>query len=247
VRPRGNRVVVAAAVVASVFVLGSGCVPVAVGVRPAHPLSSREDRDDAPAGRGPTRPWFDDAVPDDDGEDVRARIAAAAAASLGERPVVVAGERFRFDCSGVVAGIYARAGVPVAPSGAPDTKGLYALVEQQGSLRRGHPLPGDLVFFDDTWDENGNGRVDDPLSHVGVVERVDDDGVVVFVHRAGGRILRSRLDPAHPHDHDDGHGRVRNHWLRAASGGWPGRTTGELFVAFGTLAVDDDQRLWARR
>ncbi len=239
-------------VVLAVFVwamlVGAACTPVAVGVRPSHPLSAREDRDDAPASARPTRPWLDDAVPDDDADDVRARIATAAAASLGERPVVVDGQRFRFDCSGVAAGIYARAGVPLVGPAAPDTKGLYALVAARGSLRRSHPLPGDLVFFDDTWDENGNGRDDDPLSHVGVVERVVDDGVVVFVHRAGGRILRSRLDPAHPHDHQDAAGRVRNHWLRAASGARRARTSGELFVAFGTLAVDREApRRLARR
>jgi hypothetical protein len=219
--------------------LSSGCAPLAAQTRPLHPLALREDDDRAPASARAARPsLLDDAVPDDSGDDVRARIAAAATGSLGERALVVGGVRYRFDCSGVVSAIYARAGVPLLHDGrAPDTKGLFALAQKNGSVRRHHPLPGDLVFFDDTWDENGNGRIDDPLSHVGVVERVDDDGTVVFVQRAGGRVIRSRMNVARPHDRVDDDGRTLNHWLRSAVGARPARTTAELFVAFGTLAV----------
>jgi len=151
---------------------------------------------------------------------------------------VVGGRRYRFDCSGVAAAIYARAGVPLLDDGrVPDTKALFAWVQKNGSLRRQNPLPGDLVFFDDTWDENGNGRVDDPLSHVGIVERALEDGTVVFVQRAGGRVIRSRLNLARPHARVDERGQSLNHWLRAAHGARPAKTTGELFVAYGTLAL----------
>jgi hypothetical protein len=220
-------------------VAGGGCVPLAVAARPSHPWLSRDAGAATPVSAATTSaPWFDDVVPDGDGDALRARIAAAASASVGDRPLIVGGIRYRFDCSGVAAGIYARAGVPLSQDGtAPDTRGLHALVKRHGSLRRSHPLPGDLVFFDDTWDEDGNGRLDDALSHVGVVERVDD-GVVVFIHRAGGRILRSRMDLAHPHDRQDDRGRPRNHWLRSASGGQPAKTTAELFAGFGSVVVD---------
>jgi hypothetical protein len=228
-----------AVVVITLAVGAGGCAPGVARSRPLHPLSLREDDERAPASARAARPGLlDDAVPDDSGELVRARIAAAAAAALGERPVVVGGTRYRFDCSGVAAGIYARAGVPLAADGqAPDTRTLFALVQKNGSLRRHDPLPGDLVFFDDTWDENGNGRIDDPLSHVGVVERVEDDGTVVFVQHAGGRVVRARVNPEHPHERVDEQGRTQNHWLRSAVGARPAKTTGELFVAFGTLAV----------
>jgi hypothetical protein len=231
---------IASALVVVVFVgTSSGCAPLSAQARPLHPLSLREDDDDTPASARAARPsLLDDGVPDEGGSDVRARIAAAAATALGERALIVGGVRYRFDCSGVVASIYARAGVPLLVGGsAPDTKGLFALAQKNGSVRRHAPLPGDLVFFDDTWDENGNGRIDDPLSHVGVVERVEDNGTVVFVQRAGGRVIRSRMNLSHPHDRVDGNGRTLNHWLRSATGARPARTTAELFVAFGTLAV----------
>ncbi len=236
------RLVRLACVVACIVGVGgvsSACAPMAARTRPVHPLSLREDDDRAPASARGARPGLlDDAVPDDGGSDVRARIAAAAAAALGDRAPIVGGVRYRADCSGVVGAIYARAGLPLLHDGnALDTKGLFALAQKNGSVRRHKPLAGDLVFFDDTWDENGNGRVDDPLSHVGVVERVDDDGTVVFVQRAGGRVIRSRMNLSRPHDRVDERGRTLNHWLRSAAGARPARTTAELFVAFGTLAV----------
>jgi hypothetical protein len=228
-------------VVAAVAVGATGCAPRAARSRPLHPLSFVEDDERAPASARADRPaLLDDAVPGAGGEELRARIATAAASVLGEDPVVVGGVRYRFDCSGVAAAIYARAGIPLLIDGvAPDTKTLFALARKNGSVRRLHPLPGDLVFFDDTWDENGNGRIDDPLSHVGVVERIEDDATVIFVQRVGGRIIRSRMNLDRPRDRVDERGRPLNHWLRAAHGARPARTTAELFVAFGTLAVTE--------
>lgn len=215
-----------------------GCAPLATGARRQHPLLGAESGRDAPVSTTSLRSPFDDPLPDDGRDDriVRERLAAAAASSVGDRPIVVGGVRYRMDCSGVAAGIYARAGLRIDEgTGAPSTQALYALVQRHGSLRRKDPLPGDLVFFDDTWDVNGNGLRDDPLSHVGVVEKVLPDGTVLFVHRIGGQIVRWRLNPARPSERADAQGRALNHYLRAAEGSFPAQTTGELFVAFGSL------------
>lgn len=227
-----NRVVV---VIAVAVVLG-GCAPVASSVRPEHPLLGTEVGAVMLTSLPTIRPLVDDPV-NDNAEDrqIRERIAAAAAGSVGDDPLVVGGVRYRFDCSGVAAGIYAKAGLRLAEDGAPSTRSLYALVEQKGSLHRDNPLPGDLVFFDDTWDQNGNGRRDDPLSHVGVVERVEPDGTVLFVHRIGRLIVRWRMNTARPHDRADENGSILNHWLRAAQGPRASQTTAELFVAYGSL------------
>lgn len=227
------------------------CAPLATGARRQHPLLGAEAGRGSPTSTTSLRSPIDDPLPDDGDDDraVRARLAAAAAGSIGERPLVVGGVRYRMDCSGVAAGIYAKAGLKVDDGGgAPSTRALYDLVERRGSLRRSRPLPGDFVFFDDTWDANGNGLRDDPLSHVGVVEKVLDDGTVLFVHRVGGRIVRWRLHPGRPSERVDAQGRTLNHALRAAEGPYPAQTTGELFVAFGSLptAPAPDRRLAGR-
>lgn len=225
-------------VVAVVFVAVGGCAPVASSMRREHPLLGTEvgTQVSTPTSLPTIRPLVDEPVIDSaEDAQLRARVAAAAAGAVGDDPLVVGGVRYRFDCSGVAAGIYAKAGLRLAEDGAPSTRALYTLVEQKGSLHRDNPLPGDLVFFDDTWDQNGNGRRDDPLSHVGVVERVEPDGTVLFVHRIGRLIVRWRMNTARPHDRADEKGSILNHWLRAAEGSRASQTTAELFVAYGSL------------
>lgn len=214
------------------------CAPQSANLRPSHPLLG--DEAGASALGAPTgfrAPIFDDAKPDDD-EDARharRRVAEAAARSVGKGPLVVNGERFRMDCSGVAHAIYARAGFPLGTVG--DTRRLFELARTEGSLRRHDPLPGDLAFFDFTWDADGNGALDDPLSHVAIVERVEQDGTVLLVHRVGDRIVRARMNLARPHDRHDERGTPLNHFLRSASGAHPAKTTAELFVAYGSLPL----------
>jgi len=237
------------AVALVVVVAAAGCTPVGVGTRRDHPLLGREVGD-TPASSSLLRSPLNDAAPDDDGDarDARLRVAAAAGAVVGSAPIIVGGVRYRFDCSGVASGIYAKAGLPVVSEGdGLDVRGLYALVQKTGSLRRSDPLPGDFVFFDDTYDANGNGRIDDPLSHVGVVERVVDDGTVIFVHRIGRQIVRARLNLKDPQLRHDKNGVAKNHYLRAAHGAVAAKTTAELFVAWGSVPVSTPKRLLAAR
>lgn len=217
----------------------AGCTPVASTIRSETPLSIEEP--EAPVSPTVTVvPVVDEQVKDDDETmALRERIAAAASVSVGDAPLVVGGVRYRFDCSGVTAGIYAKAGVLLVDEGALNSKALFALVDAEGALHHERPLPGDLVFFDNTWDENKNGRADDdPLSHVGVVEQVLPNGTVVFVHRIGKVVVRWHMNLQRPHDRVDENGAVLNHWLRAAHGRRPAATTGELYVAFGTLSAE---------
>lgn len=217
----------------------AGCTPVTSTVRREHPLLTEEAGVLAPQSLPTVRPIIDEPVHDDDNaRAIRDRIAAAAGAVVGDDPIVVGGVRYRFDCSGVASGIYAKAGIRLSDDGALDTKALYTLVDRYGALHRDNPLPGDFVFFDDTWDENGNGRRDDPLSHVGVVESVTDDGTVIFIHRIGKLIVRWRMNTARPHDRVDDKGNILNHWLRAAEGSRASQTTAELFVSYGSLPAE---------
>jgi hypothetical protein len=115
---------------------------------------------------------------------------------------------------------------------------IYDHVRQYGRLHQGPTVSrGDLVFFDNTWDVNGDGLVNDPLTHVGVVERIEDDGTVVFISRVAGAIERYRMNLRQPHVHRAGNGRIVNDHLRrkhGSDGDGTGYLTGELFAAFGT-------------
>lgn len=157
-------------------------------------------------------------------------IARQAARLVGERSLVVEGQSFRRDCSGFVAAVYSAAGRELGGS----TEDLYLRAEALGLLhRRKVPQVGDLAFFDDTYDRNRNGRRDDPLSHVAVVESVDERGVVTLVHYGGKGVARMVMDLRRPDVNVDEDGVLRNSILRADGRGK--RLTGELFRAWGSL------------
>ncbi|MFM2152509.1 MAG: hypothetical protein RL199_944 [Pseudomonadota bacterium] len=128
---------------------------------------------------------------------------------VGHRSVVVAGRRFSGDCSNFVRAVYSAAGVdlmrpppgaPVDPGPSNGVRSVRAFNRARGVLGVRSPEPGDLVYFDDTYDRNRNGRVDDPLTHVGLVDRVLPGGTVEFIHFSAGRVRRARLTCARAHE-----------------------------------------------
>jgi len=184
-----------------------------------------------------------------DESDLQARLAARAAGLLGQgtAPFLVAGERYNPDCSGFVEAVYAAEGIRLrrilqaaAPRETSAVAAAWAAAGRWGRrwTDRGEwPAPGDLVFFDDTWDRNGNGRRDDPLTHLGVVEWVDAEGTVTFLHRGGRGVSRGHLDLTWPERARATDGRELNTPLRVRKGPGDGAPAmaGQLFVGFGRI------------
>ncbi len=100
----------------------------------------------------------------------------------------------RWDCSGFVIGALACAGLPVWGN----TASLYKEARAQRRLLR-KPEPGALVFFDATYDRNRNGRLDDPLTHIAIVTRVDADQTAHLVHLGSSQgISKLRMNLRYP-------------------------------------------------
>ena len=59
---------------------------------------------------------------------------------------------------------------------------LLYLFCKDGKRLKKKPKAGDLVFFDNTWDKNRDGKINDPLTHAGIVVKVDSDSTVHFIH-----------------------------------------------------------------
>jgi len=182
--------------------------------------------------------------------DLQARLAARAAAMLGQglERFQVGGEAFNADCSGFVEAVYAAEGISlrrVLQAAAPhQASAVAAAWEAAGAFgerwRHGEwPAPGDLVFFDDTWDRNGNGRRDDPLTHLGIVEWTEPDGTVRFFHRASRGVVRGVVTLSRPATATDASGRPLNSPLRARAGRDDGAPSlaGQLLVGFGRIDV----------
>jgi hypothetical protein len=142
------------------------------------------------------------------------------------------------DCSGLMHLAYWKPGLSLMPEqtlpGEGGVSAIYRKAERLGALRS-QPQPGDLVFFRETHDRNRDGKRNDGLTHIGVVERVSTDGLVTFVHRAGGGVKRSRLHLHQPQVRKDARGRVLNDWLRRRDKQGRGQLAGELLVGFATV------------
>jgi probable lipoprotein NlpC len=171
-------------------------------------------------------------------------LAQAASGLLGRSQVEVRGKRFTSDCSGLARGVYATQGIDLY-SGLGELDGgngvgrIFTHVVQHGKIHYGPTVhPGDLVFFHNTWDFNHDGRPNDALTHVGVVEQVELDGTVVFVSWVSRGVERYRMNLMTPDQHKAGDGRVLNDFMRRKEFGDSKANrylTGQLFAAFGTL------------
>ena len=164
----------------------------------------------------------------DRGEDV----AASSLSMVGKTKLQVNGALYRYDCSGLVEAVYASAGLAL--------KGnvimMYEQSREQGVLHKRNPQLGDLVFFDNSYDRNKNGRRDDKLTHVGIVESIDEDGTITVVHLGSRGVVPIYMNIQHPSVYKSPEGKVWNSFLRAPSKKDKGpRLTGELFVGFGSL------------
>jgi hypothetical protein len=172
-----------------------------------------------------------------------AAVAKEAGRMVGKSRLKVSGERFRYDCSGFVMAAHAAAGRPVEGSSAM----LFDLAKSTGTLhKRKRPHLGDVVFFDNTFDKNKNGRRDDKLTHVALVESLDEEGTATLVHLGSKGIVRMKMNLRHPKDHKHPEsGAKANDFLRRRSGKKDkgGLLTGELFKAFGSLWSIPDHRL----
>lgn len=165
-------------------------------------------------------------------DDVAQEIVDAAIHFIGKATLRCGGETYRYDCSGFVNAAYARAGLDL---GLRNTAALYELAQQSGvHHRRKTPRPGDVVFFDNTYDRDRDGRNNDPLSHVAIVERVDTDGTATLIHNGSSKgVSRIVMNLHHPDERSSPDGKPWNSLLRAQTKKDPRNTrylTGELWA-----------------
>ena len=173
---------------------------------------------------------------------VKQRLVNGAYALQGKKSVTVKGKRFNADCSGTVFALYYYAGIDLA-SEISDYRGggvrsLYRMLEDRHLIHRiPFPQPGDLVFWDNTYDKNGDGFRNDELTHIGMVVRAGFDGTVEYVHYHYSRgVVIERMNLFRPNVHTNTTGTVIvNSPMRSKQGGILGNRwlSGQLFRAFG--------------
>lgn len=133
-----------------------------------------------------------------------AKLLQACRAVLQSNESRGSGKWFNRDCSGVICAIFMEAGYPlqeklrrVYKEGMNNVSVLYAIAEP---LTLEDVLPGDLVFFDNTYDRNNNGLSDDSFTHVGIVTDYDlKHDIISFIHYNTwiDKILEEQLSLTH--------------------------------------------------
>jgi peptidoglycan DL-endopeptidase CwlO len=173
-------------------------------------------------------------------KDARETVLSTARGLVGKAQVKVSGRAFPSDCTGLVEAVYAQAGLSLKGISKPGDNGVTALYRYALNHGRvyngGKPLPGDLVFFRETYDQNRDGRRNDGLTHVGIVDQVDGDGTVTVIHRVKRGVVRYRMNLSQPKAAKDPKtGKILNDTLRAPGGGKSFALTGQLFAAYATV------------
>lgn len=163
------------------------------------------------------------------------RVLDQALMLLGETRVRVGDTPYRSDCSGFVSAVYDSANVALVDEGAGGRSGTEQIFRSLKARGRVHsnkrPNPGDLAFFHNTVDRNGNGVRDDRFTHVAMVEKVNADGTIHLVHFASGKVKRDVMNLFQPNQaRDPETGRPTNGYMRRGGGKV---LTGQLFFKFG--------------
>jgi hypothetical protein len=119
----------------------------------------------------------------------------------GKESLVIRGRRFRMDCSGTIMAVYYYAGIDLSVCFTGYTGNgvarIYRYFRDHGLLYDPEqPSPGDIIFWDDSYDKNDDGKANDELTHMGMVVHVESDGSVTYLHhnyRKGNVFARMNL------------------------------------------------------
>lgn len=182
-----------------VFVMGFQAV---AGCTTAFALSEPQQGVAGSPIASPTSPSIPAAM-----DERRQRVVDAAGSLVGLARIEVDGKRFPWDCTGVVLAAYHIAGLDLSEEFlhrvGNGVARLYEIAVDHTVLsNRDEPQPGDLLFWDNTFDRSRNGRWGDQLTHVAIVVGVDDDGTISFVHHNYRRgIVIETMNLRHPDVH----------------------------------------------
>jgi len=151
---------------------------------------------------------------------------------------------YTLDCFGFVSAVYRAANISIfgkldsSVEGANGVRLIYDTLKKLNKIYKKKPQVADIVFFDNTWDRINNGKINDELTHVGIVLAVDKKGTITFIHSSvSGGVARDYANLYHPHEKTL-NGVPINSNVRPRGKTDPPNTkylAGELIHAFGTV------------
>lgn len=117
--------------------------------------------------------------------------------------------------------------------------------DTSGIRTKNNPLVGDLVFWSNTFDRDGDCKANDEGTHVGIVQTApDDNGTITFIHASSGKnmVVSDQIMNITSEYKSDGKYNefMRNSWKPdnlCTKDQWDsvGKMASELFAGFGTI------------
>jgi len=123
---------------------------------------------------------------------------------LNTSTITVQGRTYPNDCSGILRGIYSVIGIDIFEKSKEYTPGMngvkilyHTYKANQWKTNTRSPRPGDWIIFNNTYDQNKNGKWDDFCTHISMVTGVEPDGTIAFIHHVSRGIQRYRMNLRH--------------------------------------------------
>jgi hypothetical protein len=101
---------------------------------------------------------------------------------------IVNNKTFILDCIGLVSAVYYGIGIDIQKdfakySGNGVARLFSSLKDKNCIIKDKNPSIGDVIFWDNSWDKNGDGIMgNDQLTHAGIVINTDKDGTISYIH-----------------------------------------------------------------
>ena len=171
-------------------------------------------------------------------DETRKEVVQTAQAFLGEKQIVIQGKKYLDDCSGFVHAVYAQVGIDLMQAAQPEDNAVTAMFRYAKAhgktFENGWPMPGDLVFFRNTY-RLPHRHSPEALTHIGIVESMDLDGTIYIIHRVARGVVRYTMNLNYKNQTKNPHGKRLNDYIRARKGKQPAKLTSELFVSYASL------------
>jgi len=171
-------------------------------------------------------------------QGARKKVVETAQAFLGKTQIILQDKKYLGDCSGFVNAVYAQVGIDLMQSAQPGDNAVTAMfryAQAHGkTFKGGWPVPGDLVFFRNTY-RLPQRHSSSALTHIGIVESMDPDGTIYIIHRVSRGVVRYTMNLNYKDQTTDPHGKRINDYIRARKGRQPAKLTSELFVSYASL------------
>jgi hypothetical protein len=170
----------------------------------------------------------------------RDKIVRDAVNLIGARTIRINNKRCNHDCSGFVSAVYYKNGIDITKVSKRKKQNLVRTIHDHVSEKgvlysTSEPSPGDLVFFSNTYKRYGTNY----LSHIGIVEKLSNDGTIAFIHRGSEGITRDYMNLKKPHIYRDSRNKkILNSYVRRKRSSDPPHSkylAGELFETYGDV------------